>query len=706
MKLIHCHIENFGKLNQQDIFFSDGYNQFIYDNGWGKSTLASFFKVMLYGFSGERSRDDIVNERKRFKPWQGGVYGGSLTFETGGKTYTVTRTFGMKEKEDTFSLREEETNLLSQDYTQNLGEELFQIDCHSFERTVMVSQNDCETNTTDRIHAKLGNLTDVTDDMNQYDKAAERMNDYLNMHSPYRKTGSAFRMREQMTALEAELRMEEKIEGQLENLQGEIQRIREEYNDAKRRQTELTAARKRTSEVADIQLQKERYRHLTKTLKERSEAEERYRAQFPQTIPKAAEIDRQISICIELAAEENRMNIFSLSDEEQKKLVKLEKIFRDETPGNHLENSVANSEKKTDVWIGIFIAAGILFISIGGVFYQKPVYGSLLFGTGVLLAAAGLFLYQRKAISKKYEAVRMENEQHEMKQNFIEYERLKNKNTLYEEAQNKFFMLNERVCSFISQLGFEPKKNLQKQLIDIKFYLDDYQDARKEKERAMKEREDFIKNHNMESIVQLDPVQEPGVLARIDKQMEIVQKNLESCHMNLIESEQKLQELFLKREEYHEKEARLFEMKDTYNRELKEYERVRLAKEYLLKAKSSFSAKYRNPLLKSFGTYYGMISGEKEPIYHLDADLELTMEELGMQRETRFFSTGWKDLMGICMRMAFVESMYREEVPFLILDDPFVNLDQEKTEAGLALLKEISNKYQVIYFTCHESRTI
>ncbi len=49
--------------------------------------------------------------------------------------------------------------------------------------------------------------------------------------------------------------------------------------------------------------------------------------------------------------------------------------------------------------------------------------------------------------------------------------------------------------------------------------------------------------------------------------------------------------------------------------------------------------------------------------------------------------------------------MYKDEKPFIILDDPFVNFDDEKLRGGISLLKEISREYQVIYFTCHESRS-
>lgn len=80
MRLISCHIENFGKLSNLTVNFDSGYNEFCYENGWGKSTLATFIKAMFFGFEGERKRS-TANERKFYEPWQGGIYGGQITFE-------------------------------------------------------------------------------------------------------------------------------------------------------------------------------------------------------------------------------------------------------------------------------------------------------------------------------------------------------------------------------------------------------------------------------------------------------------------------------------------------------------------------------------------------------------------------------------------------------------------------------------------------
>ena len=61
-------------------------------------------------------------------------------------------------------------------------------------------------------------------------------------------------------------------------------------------------------------------------------------------------------------------------------------------------------------------------------------------------------------------------------------------------------------------------------------------------------------------------------------------------------------------------------------------------------------------------------------------------------------------MSGIALRMAFVDAMYQDEKPFVVFDDPYVNLDDEKLKAGLGLLEDLSKEHQIIYFTCNQLR--
>ena len=93
MKILSCYINNFGILSDREFVFNDGLNEICEDNGWGKSTLTSFIRVMLYGFENEAAKIKAGRERFAFKPWQGGVYGGTLNIEIGNTIYSITSSF-------------------------------------------------------------------------------------------------------------------------------------------------------------------------------------------------------------------------------------------------------------------------------------------------------------------------------------------------------------------------------------------------------------------------------------------------------------------------------------------------------------------------------------------------------------------------------------------------------------------------------------
>ena len=40
---------HFGNMNGRKIEFTDGFSHLVLPNGWGKSTLCAFLRVMLYG---------------------------------------------------------------------------------------------------------------------------------------------------------------------------------------------------------------------------------------------------------------------------------------------------------------------------------------------------------------------------------------------------------------------------------------------------------------------------------------------------------------------------------------------------------------------------------------------------------------------------------------------------------------------------------
>lgn len=173
MRLIRCHIENYGKFNDIDFEFDERFTQFCEDNGYGKTTLASFIKAMFYGLPSVKANTGF-NERVHFCPWNGGRFGGNLVFEMGGAEYRIERFFDAKsETRDTLAVykNNKKTDKLGKD----LGKSVFGLDKESFERTTFVTADAMDICATGGISAKLNNFVNNTDSENTFDAARARL---------------------------------------------------------------------------------------------------------------------------------------------------------------------------------------------------------------------------------------------------------------------------------------------------------------------------------------------------------------------------------------------------------------------------------------------------------------------------------------------------------------------------------------------------
>ena len=63
-------------------------------------------------------------------------------------------------------------------------------------------------------------------------------------------------------------------------------------------------------------------------------------------------------------------------------------------------------------------------------------------------------------------------------------------------------------------------------------------------------------------------------------------------------------------------------------------------------------------------------------------------------------SEGTKDSIGFAFKLAVVKSLFPDEA-FIVLDDPFTDMDEDRVKASCKLLQSFSeNNNQVLFFTC------
>lgn len=126
-----------------------------------RTDLTDFIASMLYGYHGIRGHE----------------YGGSMTFSTRGKAYTITRYFGITEDNDKCEIVDAETGRVVNELSENVGRQLFSLDQESFARTSIVNITRIGNyDDSDTICKEAIKLIENTKEANTVDKAINNIN--------------------------------------------------------------------------------------------------------------------------------------------------------------------------------------------------------------------------------------------------------------------------------------------------------------------------------------------------------------------------------------------------------------------------------------------------------------------------------------------------------------------------------------------------
>ncbi|MCR4705642.1 MAG: AAA family ATPase [Lachnospiraceae bacterium] len=729
MKLISCHIENFGKLQNFDYQFHDGKNVICADNGWGKSTLAAFIRVMLFGFDRDGKQSKLENERKRYAPWQRGTYGGTLVFEADGKRYRIMRTFDEKKAAgDHFALYDDATNLESNAFSSAVGPELFGIDADSFERTVFIGQQAVETDTTPDINAKIGNVSDETADMGRYDDAYGRLKRMTDQLTPHRATGQLKKLRSSIELLKNTVRNKDAVMSAIEKLRADIatrkESVHSDEDALKTVQERLTSL----STAKELLAEAKQYEMLQDDAKKASEAAKEARAFFPGEVPTMEAIAEAEQSLERARADRQSAENFALSEEEQRVLRRLTDRFAGEVPdesyyadiNERLCELTALQEKKqgsafvaSPIVGGLLAAAGaisaVLAFALPSIRESGPVQILLFTGIGALLLVTGILLIlqsakREKELKKTAALINELREAEKTGHDAEKYTRLKQQKKRAKKAAESADIKEESVRRFIRGLQLEVMDDHKAQLSSIREQASQIALRGKEAEDRMEAVMAFEKTHD---VGRYRIVREAGehedsmedLNSRFAELKDRIDQEKETQRGLSLQLEQYLSE----QDELEEREEELEQREEEYRELSHRYDVLTKTMVFLEAARTNFTARYMDPIKQSFDRYYGLIAGDDRR-YELDAALGLKVLEQGELREIGYLSEGAKDLVGLCRRMAMVEAMYGQEKPFLIFDDPFVNLDDEKIRGAAKFLDEIANDYQILYISCSKNR--
>jgi DNA repair exonuclease SbcCD ATPase subunit len=178
----------FGRLNNLILELSDGLNVIYGANEAGKTTIQWFIRGMLYSLKGGRSsRSGELPPLKRFKPWRGNDYMGSIAYSLDdGSLFTVERDFN----ESTVKVYDSIYNDVTASFEQSRDKgSLFAlkhlgINESCFERTVFIAQMDTKIDAagSKELLDRLSNIRESGAENVSYKRAREALTEALTFH--------------------------------------------------------------------------------------------------------------------------------------------------------------------------------------------------------------------------------------------------------------------------------------------------------------------------------------------------------------------------------------------------------------------------------------------------------------------------------------------------------------------------------------------
>lgn len=248
MKLISCHIENFGQLQNKDYAFNDNLTCIYENNGAGKTTLAAFIKAMFYGLESTKKTDKNFGDRLHYYPFSNGKFGGYLILNAFDKEYRIERYFDKTSStKDTLKIFNQETHEEETSIT-DVGEFFFGIDKEAFERTIFINSLSLETKTTSSINKKLNNLIDDTNDDNNYEKNIKELEELLKKYTNTRSNKKGELQQEINNLHDAQ-----KQEQSLLLIQGKMDELYTSLDEERKKKTDLEDKIKKQREI-DLKL--------------------------------------------------------------------------------------------------------------------------------------------------------------------------------------------------------------------------------------------------------------------------------------------------------------------------------------------------------------------------------------------------------------------------------------------------------------------
>ena len=254
MKIDNFKINNYGKIENSEVFLQNGINLIKGYNEAGKSTILSFLNSMLYGI--DKTKKDNISEYDKYLPWLSTNFSGSMNYRLdNGNTYYVFRDF----KKKTPIILDRNRNDITLNFKQSKKgidflEEQIGVDKKTFQNTsisyqklvILDDKNKAE------MSGKLANLISTGEENYSYDDIIKRLN-----NKQLEEVGTSRTKKRPINNLEERILKLEQERREVLNIKDKKERMTEEREEIQKKFATVGYIKQMITEIKENFLKKE-----------------------------------------------------------------------------------------------------------------------------------------------------------------------------------------------------------------------------------------------------------------------------------------------------------------------------------------------------------------------------------------------------------------------------------------------------------------
>ena len=694
----------FGKLSRQTLTLEPGMNIVEAPNEWGKSTWCAFVMAMLYGIdTGERTKTGFLAEKQHYAPWSGEPMSGRMDLLWNGREITIERQLKGRTPLGEVKAYETQTGLAVQELCISApGQVLLGVERSVFARAGFLKQSEMPVTDDEALRRRLNELVTTGDESGASDALSKKLNDLKNACRANSRKGLIPEQEAQLLVVEQRLR--------------QLQLLKEQTEEARQRQQALAEqlkALENHKQALEYAQQLDYVRKMELAEADSAAAANKLAAaeQACAELPPLAELEQnllavqqlrdtrealhtKVHLLPTLPPAPNVPDVFRGRDTDRV-------VQEAQQDRQNLENLA--KRKKNPLFLalgGAGLVAGLAVLILIG----QPlglIGGGVLILAGMGAAAAGL-VQKKKLQAQKAEILE--------RYRGISADCWETAAAEYVQAQQRYQQLVDDREQAHAAIARELDKNSE-------------EIARVTGGVSLAVYEETCRKHQQKyqrlTEIQRDAQQAAAVLQALKDGCKDVQPPAfeDNLTWSVQETARLLSEKTVEQQLMHQKVGQLEgQMEALGKAEILEQEKTRIqarlqalelyrtalvrAQETLAMATQELQRRFAPRISQRAQELFGRLTGQRYKRLMLTQDLSV---ETGAEGEINLHNSLWRsdgtvDQLYLALRMAVAEEL-TPDAP-LILDDALVRFDDVRMAEALKILREESEKKQVILFTC------